>query len=128
VWTRGGETADLAGVLRRPPEPEQYLSIRYTQRLAELGAVPSVGSVADSYDNAAAESLIGLYKTELIRRRGPWRNLDHVELETLEWVDWFNRRRLHTACGNVPPAEFEEQYYPHNQSPEKVQTKQLSLH
>jgi putative transposase len=90
--------------------------------------VPSVGSVADSYDNAAAESLIGLYKTELIRRRGPWRNLDHVEIETLEWVDWFNRRRLHSACGNVPPAEFEEQHYRHNRGPKKVQTRQLSLH
>ena len=128
VWTRGGETADLAGLVHHSDRGVQYLSIRYTQLLAELGAVPSVGSVADSYDNAAAESLIGLYKTELIRRRGPWRNLDHVELETLEWVDWFNRRRLHSACGNVPPAEFEEQYYRHNRGPDKVQTKQLSLH
>jgi putative transposase len=64
----------------------------------------------------------------LIRRRGPWRNLDHVEIETLEWVNWFNRRRLHSACGDVPPAEFEEQYYRHNRGPEKVEAEQLSLH
>jgi putative transposase len=70
-----------------------------------------VGSKGDSYDNAAAESLIGLYKTELIRRRGPWRGLDDVELATLEYVDWFNHRRLHSACGHIPPVEFEDDYY-----------------
>jgi putative transposase len=97
-------------VLRRSLEPGQYLAIRYTERLAEIGAVGSVGSVGDSYDNAAAESLIGLFKTELIRRR-PWRGFDQVEIATLEWVDWFNSRRLHSACGNVPPAEYEQQHY-----------------
>ena len=89
----------------------QYLSIRYTERLAEAGIEPSVGRVGDSYDNALAESIIGLYKTEVIRRRGPWRNLEAVEFATLEWVDWFNHRRLLEGIGYVPPAELEEAYY-----------------
>jgi putative transposase len=98
-------------VLRRPIESAQYLSIRYTERLDATGAVRSVGSKGDSFDNAAAESLIGLYKTELIRRRGPWRGLDDVEIATLEWVDWFNHRRLHSACGDIPPIEYEDNHY-----------------
>jgi putative transposase len=89
----------------------QYVSIRYTERLAEAGIEPSVGSVGDSYDNALAESVIGLFKTEVIRRCGPWRHLEAVEFATLEWVDWFNNRRLLEAIGNVPPAEYEEAYY-----------------
>jgi putative transposase len=89
----------------------QYLSIAYTERLAEAGALTSVGSRGDSYVNPAAESLMGLFKTELIRSRGPWKGLDDVELATLEWVDWFNHRRLHSHCGDVPPAEFEGTYY-----------------
>lgn len=89
----------------------QYLSIRYSERLAEVGIDPSVGSAGDSYDNALAESVIGLFKTEVINRRGPWRNLESVEYATLEWVDWFNNRRLLEPIGNVPPAEFEMTYY-----------------
>jgi transposase InsO family protein len=89
----------------------QYLSIRYTERLAEAGVEPSVGSVGDSYDNALAESVIGLYKTEVIRKRGPWRNLEAVEFETLDWVDWFNNRRLLEPIGDIPPVEYEEMYY-----------------
>ena len=89
----------------------QYVSIRYTERLAAAGIESSVGSVGDSYDNALAETIIGLYKTELIRQRGPWRCLDAVELATLEWVDWFNHRRLLEPIGNVPPAEKEFEYY-----------------
>jgi putative transposase len=88
----------------------QYLSIRYTNRLAEAGIEASVGSVGDSYDNALAETIFGLYKTEVIRRNGPWRNLEEVEFATLEWVDWFNHRRLLGSIGNVPPAEFEARY------------------
>ena len=88
----------------------QYLSIRYTERLAEAGIEPSVGSRGDSYDNALAESVIGLYKTEVIRRRGPWRHLEAVEFATLEWVDWFNNRRLLEPIGYLPPAEYEEVY------------------
>jgi transposase InsO family protein len=89
----------------------QYVSIRYTERLGEAGIEPSVGSVGDSYDNALAETIIGLYKTEVIRQRGPWRNLEQVEFATLEWVHWFNHRRLLEPIGNLPPAELEARYY-----------------
>ena len=95
----------------------QYLSFRYTERLVEAGIEPSVGSVGDSYDNALAESVIGLYKTEVIQRRGPWRHLEAVEFATLEWVDWFNNRRLLEPIGNIPPAEFELMYYRSQQTP-----------
>ena len=88
-----------------------YLSIRYTERLAEVDIESSVGSTGDSYDNALAETINGLYKTEVIHRRGPWRNMDAVEYATLEWVDWFNHRRLLEPIGNVPPAELEQAYY-----------------
>ena len=98
----------------------QYLSIRYTERLAEAGIERSVGSVGDSYDNALAESVIGLYKTEVIRRRGPWRTIDEVEFATLEWVDWFNNRRLLQPLGYLPPAEYEEVYYRSQQTPAAV--------
>jgi transposase InsO family protein len=98
-------------VLQRPLESAQYLAIRYTERVAEIGAVRSVGSRGDSYDNALAESVIGLYKTELIRPRGPWRGIDDVELATLEWIDWWNHRRLLEPIGWIPPAEAETSYY-----------------
>jgi transposase InsO family protein len=97
--------------LRRPFESAQYVSIKYTERLAEAGLVPSVGSVGDSYDNALAETISGLYKYEVIRRRGPWRSMEAVEFATLEWVDWFNNRRLLSSIGHVPPAEAEAAYY-----------------
>ena len=87
------------------------MSIRYTERLADAGIEPSVGSVGDSYDNALAETVIGLFKTEVIDRRGPWRSFEAVEFATLEWVDWFNNRRLLEPIGNIPPAEAEEAYY-----------------
>jgi putative transposase len=115
-------------VLRRPLEPGQYLSIRYTERLAEAGAACSVGSRGDSYDNALAETTIGLYKTELIRRRGPWRSLDDLELATLEWVDWYNHRRLHSACDHRPPAEYEAAYDPSLPTPTLTEATELSLH
>ena len=89
----------------------QYLSIRYTDRLSEVGIAPSVGSVGDSYDNALAETINGLFKTEVIRQQGPWRNIENVEFATLSWVDWFNHRRLLEPIGNVPPAELEAAYY-----------------
>lgn len=89
----------------------QYVSIKYTERLADAGVEPSVGSVGDSYDNALAETINGLYKTEVIRRRGPWRSMEAVEYATLEWVDWFNNRRLLEPIGNIPPAEAEARYY-----------------
>jgi putative transposase len=98
-------------VLRGPLEPGQYLAIRYTERLADAGAVRSVGSRGDSYDNALAEAVNGLYKAEVIRKRGPWRSLEQVELATAEWVDWWNQRRLHGAINDMPPAEYEALYY-----------------
>jgi putative transposase len=89
----------------------QYVSIRYTERLAEAGIEPSVGSVGDSYDNALAESVIGLFKTEVVHRLGPWKSFEPVEYKTLEWVDWFNHQRLLEPIGNIPPAEAETNYY-----------------
>ena len=114
-------------VLRRPIESAQYLAIRYTERLAEAGAVTSVGSVGDTYDNALAETIIGLYKTELIRRRGPWKGIDDVEYATLEWVDWFNHRRLLEPIGYVPPAEFEAAYQRQEDPSDPARLKHPSL-
>lgn len=99
------------GLVHHSDRGSQYVSIRFSERLAEAGIEPSVGSVGDSYDNALAETINGLYKAEVIHRRGPWRNFEAVEFATLEWVDWFNRRRLLEPIGNIPPAEAEERYY-----------------
>mgnify|MGYP002716977331 CR=1 FL=1 len=100
-----------SGLIHHSDRGSQYISIRYTEHLAEAGVEPSVGSVGDSYDNALAETINGLYKTEVIRRRGPWRSLEAVEFATLEWVDWFNHRRLLQPIGNIPPAEGEARYH-----------------
>jgi putative transposase len=99
------------GLIHHSDRGVQYVSIKYTERLAEAGIEPSVGSVGDSYDNALAETVIGLFKAEVIHRRGPWRSFEPVEFATLEWVDWFNHRRLLEPIGNIPPAEAEERYY-----------------
>jgi transposase InsO family protein len=99
------------GLVHHSDRGSQYVSIKYTERLAEAGIEPSVGSVGDSYDNALAETINGLYKAEVIHRRGPWRSFEAVEFATLEWVDWFNNRRLLEPIGNIPPAEAEERYY-----------------
>ena len=99
------------GLIHHSDRGSQYVSIRYTERLAKAGIEPSVGSVGDAYDNALAETINGLYKTEVIRRRASWRTTDEVELETLKWVDWFNHRRLLEPIGNIPPAEAEEAFY-----------------
>lgn len=101
----------LDGLIHHSDRGSQYLSIRYTERLREAGIEPSVGSVGDSYDNALAESVIGLCKTEVIRRRGPWKRLEDVEFATLEWVHWFNHHRLLGPIGHVPPVEFEAEYH-----------------
>jgi putative transposase len=108
IWSR---TQPLEGLVHHSDRGVQYLSIRYTQRLAAEGAVTSVGSRGDSYDNAMAESIIGLYKSELITMRGPWRTVEDVELATLSWVHWWNTTRLHTAIGDIPPDEFETAHY-----------------
>lgn len=99
------------GLIHHSDRGSQYVSIKYTERLAEAGIEPSVGSVGDSYDNALAETINGLYKAEVIHRRGPWRSFETVEYATLEWVDWFNNRRLLEPIGNIPPAEAEAQFY-----------------
>lgn len=108
LWAR--RAVALTGLIHHSDRGVQYLAIRYTERLAEAGAVASVGSRGDSYDNALAESFNGLYKTELIRHRGPWQGLDDVEYATLDYVDWFNHRRLHGELGMLPPAEFDALY------------------
>jgi putative transposase len=109
IYDRRGP--DIQDLVHHSDRGTQYLSMRYTDRLAEAGIEPSVGSRGDSYDNALAESIIGLFKTEVIQRKGPWRQLETVELATLTWVDWFNTRRLLEPIGYVPPAEYEAQYY-----------------
>jgi len=107
IWARKG----AEGVIHHSDRGSQYLSIRYTERLIEAGVESSVGSSGDAYDNALAETINGLYKAEVIRARGPWKGVEDVEYATLEWVDWFNNRRLLEPIGNIPPAEFEMQYY-----------------
>jgi putative transposase len=124
IWRR---QAQLEGLVHHSDRGSQYLAIRYTERLAEAGAVTSVGSRGDSYDNALAETIIGLYKTELIRRRGPWKGIDQVEYATLEWVDWFNHRRLLEPIGHLPPAEFEAAYYRRETPSDTAGLKQPSL-
>ena len=111
---------EATGVVHHSDRGTQYTSIRYTERLAAAGVERSIGSVGDSFDNALAETINGLYKTEVIRRRGPWRNIDAVEYATLEWVDWFNNRRLLEPIGYVPPAEYEEAWYRSQQGQAKV--------
>jgi putative transposase len=111
LWTRQRAGEDVAGVIQHSDAGSQYTAIRYQDRLADAGAVASIGSVGDSYDNAQAESLIGLYKTECTRRDGPWRSVEDLELATLSWVHWFNTTRLHSALGHRPPVEVEQEYY-----------------
>lgn len=128
IWQRSQAGRDVDGLVHHSDAGSQYTSIRYTERLAEVGALPSIGSIGDSYDNAMAESVIGLFKTELIRKHGPWRCLDDVELATLEWVDWYNHRRLHSGCGDIPPAEAETIYYLQHQTSETTVSGEPSLH
>ena len=115
-------TTMIGGVIAHSDAGSQYVSLSYTERLAEIGAHPSIGSIGDSFDNALAETMNGLYKTELIRRQGPWRNVDHVELATLAYIEWFNNRRLHSELGDIPPAEFEMLYYARTRATSKVPT------
>ena len=115
-------TQVLRGVIAHSDAGSQYTSVARTERLAEIHAFASIGSIGDSYDNAMAESVNALYKTELIRRQGPWRNAEHVELATLTYVDWFNQRRLHSEIGDIPPAEFEHNYYAQTRAEHQVPT------
>lgn len=132
LWTRerAGHTRDgrLEGLIHHSDAGSQYTAIRYGNRLAEAGAVASIGSVGDSYDNALAESMIGLYKTECVRRDGPWRTVDDLELATLSWVHWFNTQRLHSKIGNIPPVEYEQTYYRPQAAREDPISGEPSLH
>jgi putative transposase len=114
IWARG--PVDLKGLVHHSDRGVQYLAIRYTERLSDAGAVCSVGSRGDSYDNALAESVNGLFKTELIRKQGPWRSVEQLELATARWAHWYNHRRLHSSIGDVPPAEFEQAYHSNHQA------------
>jgi putative transposase len=118
IWTRQQDgIVDLKDVIHHTDRGSQYTSIRFTERLAEAGIQPSVGAAGSSYDNALAETINGLYKTELIKPRKPWRTIEEVELATAEWVDWFNHRRLYEYCGDVPPVDLEAAYYAQHRRP-----------
>ena len=111
LWVRQEACHDVTGVIHHSDAGSQYTAIRYADRLSQDGAIASIGTVGDSYDNAMAESVIGLYKAECVRRDGPFRTVDELKLATLMWVDWFNIGRLHSSIGYVPPAEYETTYY-----------------
>ena len=115
-------------MLQRPVESGQYVAVRYTLRLAEAGAVASVGSTGDSYDNALAEAFNSLFKAELVRNKGPWKSIDDLEIAVAEYIDWFNHRRLHGEIGLVPPAELEDTHNGHNPAPTTVEASVPSLH
>jgi putative transposase len=118
IWTRQREGIfDLKEVVHHTDRGSQYTSIRFTERLAEAGIQPSVGAVGSSFDNALAETINGLYKTELIKPRKPWRTIEEVELATAEWVDWFNHRRLYEYCGDIPPVDMEAAHYAQQRRP-----------
>ena len=119
---------DTTGLIHHSDKGVQYLAVRYTQRLAEAGAVASVGSTGDSYDNALAEAFNSLFKAELVRNKGPWRSIDDLEIAVAEYVDWFNHRRLHGEIGTVPPVELEDHHYRHNPAPTTVEASVGSLH
>ena len=114
IWTRQHAGSGPRDVVAHSDRGSQYTSVKYSERLQEAGITASVGSVGDSYDNALAETINGLYKTELIKPRGPWRTVEAVEFATAEWVDWFNHRRLYEYCGDIPPVELEEAFYAHH--------------
>jgi putative transposase len=115
IWTRRRDEADLSTLVHHSDRGGQYLAVRYTQRLADEGAVASVGSRGDSYDNAMAEALNSLFKAELIRNKGPWHSIDDLEIAAAEYIDWYNHRRLHGAIGLIPPVEYETLHAPAQQ-------------
>lgn len=120
IWTRGREGKDLAGLIAHHDHGVQYMSVAYSERLDVAGIKPSTGAVGSSYDNALAESVIGLYKTELVKPRRPWKGLDDLEIATAEWVDWFNHRRPFEYCDDLTPIEAEQAHYAHRQTPANV--------
>jgi putative transposase len=128
LWARQHAGQDTTGVIAHSDKGVQYLAVRYTQRLAEAGAVASVGSTGDSYDNALAEAFNSLFKAELVRNKGPWKSIDDLEIAVAEYIDWFNHRRLHGEIGLVPPAELEDVYYRQNPAAATVDASVPSLH
>ena len=128
LWTRRQADQLVAGLVHHSDAGSQYTSIRYTGRLADVGAVASIGTIGDSYDNSMAESVIGLYKTECVHHEGPWREVDHLELATLNWVWWYNHTRLHSAIGHVPPIEYETTHYRHNTTRHQPMSAEPALH
>lgn len=128
LWTRAHAGQDTAGVIAHSDKGVQCLAVRYTQRLAEAGAVASVGSPGDSYDNALAEAFNSLFKAELVRNKGPWKSIDDLEIAVAEYIDWFNYRRLHGEIGLVPPVELEDEHYRHNPVATTVAASVQSLH
>lgn len=128
IWTRQRAGHDVTGLTHHSDKGVQYVAVRYTQRLAEAGAVASVGSTGDSYDNALAEAFNSLFKAELVRNKGPWKHIDDLEIATAEYIDWFNHRRLHGEIGLVPPAELENTYYRQNTAPVTTEASVPSPH
>ena len=127
LWTRQREDRDPQGLIHHSDKGVQYLALRYTQRLAEAGAVASVGSTGDSYDTLA-EAFNSLFEAELIRNKGPWKNIDDLEIAVAEHIDWFNHRRLHGEIGTIPPVEYENAHYRHHHAPTTVDSSVQSLH
>lgn len=128
LWTRQHTGRELKDLIHHSDKGVQYLALRYTQRLADAGAVASVGSTGDSYDNALAEAFNSLFKAELVRNKGPWKNIDDLEIAVAEYIDWFNHRRLHGELGLLPPVEYEQQHYRHTTAPATVDASIPSLH
>jgi putative transposase len=128
LWTRRRADRDVSGLVHHSDKGSQYVAVRYTGRLVDAGAVASVGSTGDSYDNALAEAFNSLFKAELVRNRGPWKGIDDLEIAVAEYIDWFNHRRLHGEIGLVPPAEHEDDFYRHNTAAATVAASVASLH
>ena len=127
IWARDHAGQSVTGLTHHSDKGVQYVAIRYTERLAEAGAVASVGSTGDSYDNALAEAFNSLFKAELVRNRGPWKNIDDLEIATAEYIDWFNHRRLHGEIGMIPPVELEDVYHHNNPAPAPADAALASL-
>lgn len=128
LWVRQRAGQDVTGLIHHSDAGSQYTAIRYAERLTEAGALAAIGTVGDSYDNAMAESVIGLYKAECVRPDGPFRTVDDLELATLSWVHWFNHDRLHSALGYVPPAEFEAAFHRQINARQQPPPGELTLH
>ena len=128
LWTRQHHGRDTSALIHHSDKGVQYVAIRYTQRLAEAGAVASVGSTGNSYDNALAKAFNSLFKAELVRNKGPWKNIDDLEIAVAEYIDWFNHRRLHAEIGTIPPVEHENNHYRQHPAPAPTGTSVQSLY